>query len=128
MGIIPAVAQGAAASFAADVLTAPLPVAVATVLAVLSVIGLRRLGDRLGGAARPDDGRRGPLRRRLREQSPRLAVEAALLPRLPRRSPHTRTPRPATLPDAAAFGLLRGPPGRDSSSVQRSDGGALPPR
>ena len=76
MGIIPAVAQGAAASYAADVFTAPLPVAVATVLAVLSVIGLRILGNRWAGDRRPHNGGHDWPPRRLPEQSPRLAAEA----------------------------------------------------
>jgi hypothetical protein len=123
MGIIPAVALDLAATYAADVFTAPVPVAVATVLAVLSVIGLRILGDSLG--ARPVDGHPAWLRRRLLEQSPRRAVAVALLPRLPLRVPRTRTLRPATMPVVGAHRPLRGPPGNDLPSRQRGAGGAM---
>ena len=127
MGIIPAAALDVAASYAADVLTAPLPVAVATVLAVVTVVGLRILGGRLSGTARPNEGRRGPLHRRPHERSSRLAVAVALLPRLPQRLPHTRTPRPAPLPAAAASRPLRGPPGSSFPSSQRGPGMAFLP-
>lgn len=126
MGMIPAVAFDAAATYAADVFTAPLPVAFATLLAVLSVIGLRILEDRRG-AARPDDGRALWLLRRLPERSSRRVVAVALLPRLPQRVPQTRTPRPALPPDVAAYGLLRGPPGCISRLRQTGAGlGILP--
>lgn len=110
MGMIPAVAFDAAATYAADVFTAPLPVALAIVLAVLSVIGLRILEDRRG-AAWPDDGRAPLFLRWLPERSSRRAVAVALLPRLPQRVLQTRTPRPALPPDVAANRPLRGPPG-----------------
>ena len=47
MGIIPAAALDAVASYAAEVVSAPLPVAVAAVLAVLTVVGLRLVGNGL---------------------------------------------------------------------------------
>ena len=125
MGIIPAVVFDVVAAYAADVFTAPLPVAVATVLAVVTVVGLRTLGTRLSGTARPTDGRRGAPHRRPRERSSRPAV--ALLPRLPRRMPQTRTPRPAPLPAVAASRPLRGPPGSSFPSSQRRAGGAVLP-
>jgi hypothetical protein len=126
MGIIPAAAfLDVAASYAADALTAPLPVAVATVLAVLTVIGLRILGDGRGRRAKTN----APawLRARLIERSPRAAVAVALVPCLPRRVTQTRMPRPA-LPDVAASRLLRGPPGPDSPSRQPDTGGGISPR
>jgi hypothetical protein len=126
MGIIPAAALlDVAASYAVDVLTAPLPVAVATVLAVLTVIGLRLLGDGRGRRAKTN----APawLRARLHERSPRAAVAAALVPCLPRRAPQTRTPRPA-LPDVAASRLLRGPPGSALPSRPADTSGETSPR
>ena len=126
MGIIPAAALDVAATYAADVLTAPLPVALAAVLAVVTVVGLRILG-RAGGAGGSID-RSAWLRGRLLEQSPRTAVAVALLPRLPQRVAQTRTPRPAALPDVAAARPLRGPPGCDSPSRQRDTGGGALPR
>ena len=126
MGIIPAAALDVAATYAADVFTAPVPVAVATVLAVLSVIGLRILGDLLGG--RPNDGHPAWLHRRLLEQSPRRAFTVALLPRLPLRVPQTRTLRPAALPVVGAHRPLRGPPGCELPSRQRDVSGAMLPR
>ena len=126
MGIIPAAdLLDVAASYAADALTAPLPVAIATVLAVLTVIGLRLLGDGRGRRAKTN----APawLRARLLERSPRAAVAVALVPCLPRRVPQTRMPRPA-LPDVAASRLLRGPPGPDSPSRQPDTGGGNSPR
>ena len=122
MGIIPAAALDLAATYAAEVFTAPVPVAVATVLAALTVIGLRILGDSLGG--RPDDGHPARLCRRLLERSARRAVAVALSPRLPLRVPRTRTPRPAT-PVVGAQPRLRGPPGPVLPSRQRDVGGAL---
>ena len=125
MGIIPAAALDVAATFAADVLTAPLPVALAAVLAVLTVIGLHVLG---GAQAGGSNDRAAWLRRRLLERSPRRAVAVALLPRLPQRLPQTRTPRPAALPDVAATRPLRGPPGFDSQSRRRDTGAGTLPR
>jgi hypothetical protein len=126
MGIIPAAALfDVAASYAADALTEPLPVAIATVLAVLTVIGLRILGD--GRGRRPKTNGPAWLRARLLERSPRAAVAVALVPCLPRRVPQTRMPRPA-LPDVAASRLLRGPPGPDSPSRQPDTGGGNSPR
>jgi len=126
MGIIPAAAQGVVANYAADVLAAPWPVAVATVLAVLTVIGLRILGDREG--ARKPDGRRMTRPGRPHGRSPELAVAAALLPRLPQRVPQTRALRPASPPDATADRPLRGPPGCDLPSRCAGFGGGTSPR
>ena len=123
MGIIPDAALDVVAIYAADAFAAPVPVAMAAVLAVLTVIGLRILGDERGGGA--EDGRPAWLRRRLLERSPRRAVAAALLPRLPQRVPQTRTPRPAALPVVAADRPLRGPPGLDFPSRRRDTNGAL---
>ena len=125
MGIIPAAVLDVAATYAADVFTAPLPVAVATVLAVLTVIGLRILGDGRG-AGWPDDGRLAWLRRRV-EGNPRPAATVALLPRLPQRVPQTRTLRPASLPVVSASRPLRGPPGCTLPSSQRGAGRGFPP-
>jgi hypothetical protein len=113
MGIIPLAALDGAASYTGDVLTAPLPVVVAIVLVVLTVVGLRVLGS-IHDATGPIDGPAAWLRRRLLERSPRRAVAVAMLPRLPQRVPQTRAPRPANAPDVAAWGLLRGPPGCSS--------------
>ena len=124
MGIIPAAALDVAATFAADVLTAPLPVALAAVLAVLTVIGLHVLGGAHEAGGSHD--RPAWLRRRLLGRSPRRAVAVALLPRLPQRLPQTRTPRPATSPAVAAFLLMRGPP--ESRPWQRSNGAGTRPR
>ena len=125
MGIIPAADLfGVAASYVADALTAPLPVAVATVLAVLTVIGLRLLGD--GRGRRRKTNAPAWLRARLPERSPRAAVAVALVPRLPRRVPQTRTPRPA-LPDVAASRLMRGPPGSALPSRRSDAGGETSP-
>jgi hypothetical protein len=126
MGIIPAAALDVAATYMADVLAAPVPVAVATVLAAISVIGLHILGDLLGGG--PSDGHPAWLCRRLLERSPRQAVAVALLPRLPQRGPRTRTPRPAAMPVVAASRPLRGPPGQGLPSRQRDAGRASLPR
>jgi hypothetical protein len=126
MGIIPDAALiDVAASYAADVLTAPMPVAIATVLAVLTVIGLRLLGDGRGWRAKTN----APawLRARLLERSPRAAVAVALVPCLARRVPQTRTPRPA-LPDVAASRLLRGPPGSALPSRRSDTGDGNSPR
>ena len=109
MGIIPTLAQDAAARYTADVVTDPLPAAVAAVLAALAVIGPRlygAMGDACGLAVGPASW----LRRRLPPQSSRPAL-AAVLPRLPQRLPHTRPARPADAPAVWAWGLLRGPPG-----------------
>ena len=122
MGIIPAAALDVAATYTADVLSAPLPVAVATVLAVLTVVGLRLLG-RLHNRASAD---KSPLGRLLRP-SP-LRACAVVLPRLPQRQPRTRTPRPADAPDEAAWGLLLGPPGPDSRSFDAHTGDGPTPR
>jgi hypothetical protein len=126
MGIIPVAALGVAASYAEDALAAPFPVVVATVLALLTVVGLRILGST--HALGPNDGPATWLRRRLLDQSPRYAVAGPLLPRLPQRVPHTRTPRPATAPAVAASGLLRGPPGYDVLSRRLDLSGTLLPR
>ena len=124
MGIIPAAALDVAASYLADVFAAPPPVALATVLAILTAIGLHLLGDRRG-ARRPFDGMAPWLLRQRFELSPRAAV--AMLPRLPQRVPQTRTPRPAPLPNVAACRLMRGPPGIVSPSRQPDIGeGNLP--
>lgn len=127
MGIILITALDAAATYAADVLTAPLPAAVAAVLAVLMVIGLRILGN-AQQAPRPNVSPASWLRRRLLERSPRWAAAAVLLPRLPQRLPQTRPSRPADAPDVAALGLLRGPPGPDSRPRWLDTGGGLLPR
>ena len=127
MGIIPAAALDVAASYLADVFAAPPPVALATVLAVLTAIGLHLLRDRRG-ARRPFDGTAPWLLRQRLELSPRAAVAVARLPRLPQRVPQTRTPRPAPLPDVAASRLMRGPPGIASPSRQPDTGGGNLPR
>jgi hypothetical protein len=114
MGIIPAAALDAVASYAAEALSAPLPVAIAAVLAVLTVVGLR-----LCDAA---------ALRRVRIVCTMSAVSSALAPALPRlslRATDTRSPRPAAAPAVAAWGLLRGPPGEDSRSA-RAGAGRLP--
>jgi hypothetical protein len=130
MGIIPAAALDAATTYVAgvvaDALAAPLPVAIATVLAVLTVIGLRILRDQQD-ARRSDDGGAPWLRGWLHERSPRRAVAVAALPRLPQRVPQTRTLRPAAAPDVAADRPLRGPPGCGSRR-RCEDGGAAMPR
>jgi len=132
MGIIPVAALGVAASYAAapdarEALSAPWPVACATVLAVLAVVGLRIVGAGGGGEALPCSAPALRLRRRLIEWSPGRAVARALLPRLPQRVPHTRTPRPALAPAVAGSGLLRGPPGSDLPSRQLGSGGGVLP-
>lgn len=116
MGMIPAVAFDVAATYAADVFTAPLPVALATLLAVLMVIGLRILEDRQS-AARPDDGRAPWLLRRLPERSSQQTVAVALLPLLSQRVLQTRTPRSALPPEVATSRLLRNPPRSDFPSA-----------
>ena len=126
MGIIPAAVLDVAATYASDVLTAPLPVAVATVLAVLTVIGLRILGDGRGFGR--DDGPGAWLRRQLLERSSRREVAVALLPRLSQRVLQTRTLRPASSPDVAAYRPLRGPPGYDRPSRRPDPHGATEPR
>ena len=117
MGIISAAALDAVASYAAEALSAPLPVAVAAVLAVLAVVGLSLLGDAL------------VLRRpcAVPATAHRSGGLAAALPRLSRRAPDTRSPRPSAAPAVAALGLLRGPPGADSPSPYAdAPGGNLP--
>jgi hypothetical protein len=125
MGIIPVATLGVAASYAEDALSMPLPVVVATVLAVLTVVGLRILGGG-GGEGLPCAGAALRLRRRLIEQSPARVSSAALLPRLTLRAPNTHTPRPA--PAVAASGRLRGPPGYDLPSRRHGTGGGILPR
>ena len=117
MGIIPAAALDAVASYAAEVVSAPLPVAVAAVLAVLTVVGLRLVGNGLF------------LRRSCAvfATARQSGGPAAALPRLSRRAPDTRSPRPAAAPAVAALGLLRGPPGADSPSTREEvSAGQLP--
>ena len=116
MGIIPAAALDAAASYAAEALSAPLPVAIAAVLAVLTVVGLRLWGDVASG-------RRSCI---VPATSPRRSALAPALPRLPLRATDTRSPRPAAAPVVAACGLLRGPPGDDSRSQRSDAAGQLP--
>ena len=126
MGILPVAALDGAARYASDVLTDPLAMALAALLAVLTVAGLCLLGaayDETG----PSDGPASWLRRRLLRQPPRPAL-AAELPRLPQRLPHTRSPRPADAPAVAACGLLRGPPGPDSRPTRADSGEGHRPR
>ena len=112
MGIIPAVALDAVVSYAAEVLSAPLPVALAAVLAVLTVVGLRGLGAS-----------RAPVRPCIGPATARRpAAVVAVLPRLPLRATDTRSPRPTAAPAVAALGLLRGPPGEDSRSTRAGAG------
>jgi hypothetical protein len=123
MGIIPAAALDVVAIYAGDALLTPPPAALASVLAVLTVIGLHILGNSTHAHGRHDGPgawlRRGRL---TRPPAPALAV----LPRLPQRMPQTRTPRPASSPAVAAYLLMRGPP--DSQPRRRSSGAGDLPR
>ena len=112
MGIIPAAALDVAATAAVDVLAAPDPAALAAALVALAITGLLSRG---GGRGAGRSKGRGASRSVRRAEGPRrAAADVALLPRLPRRAPTTRTLRPASAPVVAASRPLRGPPGGDS--------------
>src|SRR5688500_8006520 len=94
MGIIPAAALDVAATFAADVLAAPDPAALAAALVALAITGLLSRGGGRGG--RRSQGRGASQFGRRANGPRRAAVDVALLPRLPRRAPTTRSLRPAS--------------------------------
>ena len=121
MGIIPAAALDVAATFAADVLAAPDPAALAAALVALAITGLISRGG--GRRGRRPQGRSASRSGRRADGPRRAAVDVALLPRLPQRAPNTRRLRPASAPVVAASRPLRGPPGGDSQ-LWRLESGA----
>jgi hypothetical protein len=103
------------------------PVVVTTVLAVLTVVGLRILG--VGGSEGCPALRRAlRLRRRLIEQSPSKAVAWALFaPTAAARPPHPSPPTGLGAGGGAGRGCSGGHPGLTSTSRQLGSGGGLPP-